>query len=304
MDQRSAFCNFPSLQKLTIGVEEDEEDSYDPSPCVKLFSNAPLLREVSLIGITSPVLLGSLPWHQLTKFTGTRADHFHCMDALRLGLNLVECALAARGICTNVVEKLIHSSLKSLTLFREMHCRSTDIFDFLTLPALETLRILDSPNQFFSDQEFQAFLTRSSPPLRQFTIRLDPFTELDVDAFFSMPDLVEVEIWNPHDIFLSTFFEHFNGDVSFLPKLQHISFSFFHPRRSSMTAARRHLNEVQAGLTARWNARDQGLVQLKSFCFIWDCDVGDLPEDSLIPFRAMALEGLNISIKSPTRSYI
>ncbi|KAJ6466425.1 hypothetical protein C8R45DRAFT_488790 [Mycena sanguinolenta] len=207
---------------------------------------------------------------------------------------------ATGGIDTDFVEILIHPSLKSLTLFKDRWC-STDIFQFLTLPALEILRILDCKHQHFYQTEFLEFLTRSSPPLRRFTIRTDPYTALDVEVFLSMPGLVELEIGNPHKIFLAAFFSYFD-DITVLPQLQHLS--FFHPRHSSKRVECRQLAKVQAALASRWNAKQHGLAQLKSFCLVWDWEVGDLPEDTLVLLRAMASDGLSISLKSPTRSYI
>ncbi|KAF7346063.1 hypothetical protein MSAN_01832400 [Mycena sanguinolenta] len=97
LDQLADSCNFPSLEKLEIGVGK-KEANWGPmrdKPCVQLFINAPLLRGVILVGCNaSPVFLGSLPWHQLTKYIGTRAYLDDCMDAWRLGLNFVECTLS------------------------------------------------------------------------------------------------------------------------------------------------------------------------------------------------------------------
>ncbi|KAF7346084.1 F-box domain-containing protein [Mycena sanguinolenta] len=233
LDRLSGSCNFPLLQKLAIGVEAEvwsDESEGELRPCVQLFANAPLLCELSLIGDTPPVFLGSLPWNQLTKYTGTTNHLDLCIEALRLGTNLVECALAANGIDGDFVGILIHSSLKSLTFFSHEWWCSTDILRFLTLPALESLRILDCPNEWFQYREFLEFLTRSSPPLRQFAIRLDPRTALSVDIVLAMSGLVELEIWNPHDTFFTAFFSYFDA-VAVLPQLQHLS--FFHPHHSS-----------------------------------------------------------------------
>ncbi|KAJ6466397.1 hypothetical protein C8R45DRAFT_1219485 [Mycena sanguinolenta] len=305
LDRLSGFYNFPSLQKLTIGLKKTdfeywEPESMDNAPCIQLFRNAPLLRELCLIADTPPLFFKSLPWHQFTKYTGTTDVLHHCADALRLGSNLVECALTVYVADPTSVENLNHPSLKSLTLFNGW--ASTDIFEFLTLPALETLQILHCQEEWFSDQEFKEFLTRSSPPLRQFTLRLDHGTGLYIDAFLSMPSLVQLEIWNLYETFITDFFDYFI-DGTFLPQLQYLS--FVHPACSSdMDVAHRQLNEVQIGLTARRNSRQQGLVPLKSFCFVWDQEVDDLPEDDLAPLRAMASESLSITIKGATRSYI
>ncbi|KAJ6466452.1 hypothetical protein C8R45DRAFT_1106690 [Mycena sanguinolenta] len=198
--------------------------------------------------------------------------------------------------CVSVQTSL--NSLKSLTLFDGRF--STDIFDFLTLPALETLQIVDCQEDWLNDPGFQEFITRSSPPLRQLTIRLDSGIGIDVDIFLSLPSLVELEIWNTYETFIPDFFGCFI-DGAFLPRLQRLS---FRQRDSFVDVALEELGRVQAGLIARWNARHHGLPPLKSFCLVWDQDVGDLPEDDLAPLRAMASEGLNITIKGATRSYI
>ncbi|KAF7346054.1 F-box domain-containing protein [Mycena sanguinolenta] len=330
LDQLSESSNFPSLQKLTIDIDQDvlEWDSMEDMPCVRLFANAPVLREIYLIDYTPPAFLGSLPWHQLTKYEGSGVYLDHCADAMRLGSNLIECGLLADKVVQNHGLTLIHPGLKSLSLYEDLSapCNSTDILRFLSLPALETLQILNAFYESFSDPEFLAFLTRSSPPLRKFTAEVNRLMDddedavnvigVDVSAFFSMPSLIELEMWHTHEKFISPFFSHCNN-VTFLPQIQHLS--FFHPRYLSCDAqhdspdhvrdlsrraARRVLNIVQAGLSARWNARHHGVASLKSFRLLWDGDIGDLPDDVLVPFRTMASEGLNISIKSSTRSYI
>ncbi|KAF7346089.1 F-box domain-containing protein [Mycena sanguinolenta] len=310
LDQLTDSSNFPSLQKLTIGVEEDglDRESMHEKPCIQLFANAPLLREVEFIGDTSPKFFGALPWPQLTKYTGTYVHIDDFLNALRISSNLIECTLATGRFDRYFMEILLHPSLRSLTLCRDNcfhHPRSPGIFGFLTLPALETLRILRCPDDLFNDQRFPTFLTRSSPPLRQFTVHLDhnilddDDTQLNVDAFLSMPSLIELEIWNPQE--MSIFFAHFTA-VAFLPQLQH--FSAFHPCHSSLDVAHTQLRTVQAGVSARWNSRNHAVAQLKSFSVVWDRDIGDLPEDILVAFRTMASEGLNIRLKSPTQSYI
>ncbi|KAF7346081.1 F-box domain-containing protein [Mycena sanguinolenta] len=295
---------FPSLQQLTIGIKDGFTWSSFSMPDIRLFTHAPLLREVTFSDSTPPFFLSSLPWHQVTKYTGTRANLDDLLAALNLGSNLVECVLSMDRIDPDNTEILTHSNLKSLTIPGNGSSRSwsVDVLQFLTLPSLEALRIFDCPYNLFGHPDFLAFLARSSPPLRQFTARLNADTEVDVeqsdvDAFLSMPNVVEVEIWNANEIFLFVFSSHFDI-VAFLPQLRHLS--FFHPRHSSEDVVSKQLEEVQVGLIARWNST----ARLKSFALVWDRDVGDISEDILVPFRTMASEGLDISIKSPTRSYI
>ncbi|KAJ6466437.1 hypothetical protein C8R45DRAFT_839343, partial [Mycena sanguinolenta] len=238
--------------------------------------------------------------HQLTKFTGKRLSPDHCIDALRLASNLVKCNLAIDANEMEFVEILTHSSLKSLTLVKDGRS-CTDIFQSLTLPALETLKIFDCPYNMFNNPEFQEFLERSSPPLRRFVLQLDHDTGLRVSAFALMPNLVELEIWNPNELAIPMFFFHLN-DVAFLPQLRDLS--FFHPCHSWEGAELSELESAQTGLKARWEARHHGVAALESFCLLWSQDFGDFPEDTLTPFRTMVSEGLDILIASPTRIYI
>ncbi|KAF7346077.1 F-box domain-containing protein [Mycena sanguinolenta] len=314
LDQLPDSSDFPSLQKLAVGVRVDvlRGEPMDERPCVRLFANAPLLRGVTFIGDISPTFFPALPWQQVTKYTGVCVPIDYFLDALRISRNLVECVWVAGMFDLPFVEHLNHSSLKSLSLEKN-YCfldsfSSTYILRFLTLSSLETLRILDCEYNAFSDRRFLAFLTRSSPPLRQFIVKLDTDIDLDadeeelgVDAFLSMSSLVELEIWHPIPKFLTIFFSHLNN-VTFLPQLRHLS--IFHLRHRSEASVRSLLKTVHAHLSARWDARHHGPGQLESFYFEWDRDVGDLPGDDLAPFRAMASDGLNISIKSPKRSYV
>ncbi|KAJ6561467.1 hypothetical protein DFH09DRAFT_1479786 [Mycena vulgaris] len=307
--------SFPLLQKLTICVLDG--DGYhlrgelagsagSDGSAIEVFRNAPLLRQVSLVDAPSSFI--SLPSHQLTKFTGPFYSIADCLEVLRLGPNLTECAFSFA--IYDVEAQFIpftHLNLQSLTLFEAQPNThdSLDSLDFLkalTLPALQTLQILDFETYVFNDNIFIEFLLRSSPPLRKFAVRLDDYTELETAFLLQMPELVDLEVWNPSRLFIIEFFDSFNGlDTSFLPKLQHLS--FLGCRTPPSVYAMLELTEP--GLTARWHARHQSaFAELASFRLVWAIDFGDIVEDALLPFQELAAEGMDIHIQGKTISYI
>ncbi|KAJ7129209.1 hypothetical protein C8R44DRAFT_555678, partial [Mycena epipterygia] len=138
--------SFPSLHKFSICLPDAADyalcDLEEPSI---EFTNVPLLREVSLID-TPPSFI-SLPWHQLTKFTGEVDFIGDCLQVLRLSPNLTECAFTAHLLNVVPPSPVIHSNLQSLTLqaaysdpLHEGIC-SLDILQFVTLPALQALKL-------------------------------------------------------------------------------------------------------------------------------------------------------------------
>ncbi|KAJ7016434.1 hypothetical protein C8F04DRAFT_1161849 [Mycena alexandri] len=272
-----------------------------------VFTGLPLLRELSLRG-ASPSSI-SPPWHQLTKFTGklyTRAD---CLNVLRLAPNLVECTFAAyRQPTVNVDGGVTHSNLQCLTFLRATSYRETassaDLLHAITLPALQSLSILDCGYEEFDDDALVAFLSRSTPPLRKFTIRQLPGTGLNITSLQSMSELVDIDIWGVRKDFVTTIFELFAFDTSFLPKLQHLALSGCNPR-GSQPQVYQLLETVAPGLTARWNARHgREVAELESFRIAWDTDFGDLLEESLEPFEELLYEGLDIRLEGPEQIYV
>ncbi|KAJ7040774.1 hypothetical protein C8F04DRAFT_227310 [Mycena alexandri] len=288
-------CNFLSLEKLTVGLSP-EDPSYDQWPMpgesttdpVIALTNSPLLHEVSLVKTPPSVL--SLPWHQITTFTGTRLLCGDCLEVLQLSSNLTECAVATGRIRADDVVKLTHSHLTSLTLFTEDGYGSADLLESLTLPALQTLHILDADD--FDENELNIFLSRSSPPLRKFVLRENTLTSLASETFQLMPSLTELEVWNPQYSVIPEFFRNLGGDPKFLPRLQHLAFV-------NSVYFSGILGDTQRGLKSRWDMRHDPMpvAQLQSFRLTWK-KVVVLEADALLPFRALIAEGLDISIES------
>ncbi|KAJ7498510.1 hypothetical protein FB451DRAFT_1202140 [Mycena latifolia] len=187
---------FPLLQNLSIRLfDEDEDlDGGEIHRAVWRF----LLGEVSPSSIT-------LPWEQLTKFTGELFTIAQCLEALRLMPNLVECHFAVYESEPREDSDTIlsHPKLESLTLYASVsdmggEAQSAEILEFLTLPALQVLHILGIED--FDEVELDLFLTRSSPPLRTLILRpLDSDGAIGIQdaAFLAMSSLTHLEIWYP-----------------------------------------------------------------------------------------------------------
>ncbi|KAJ7671524.1 hypothetical protein DFH06DRAFT_1366554 [Mycena polygramma] len=290
----SGAIHFSSLQKLTMTLEEEEEDSSSDSE-----------------DVATPSFL-SLPWNQLTKFTGTVYTNEDCLEVLRLAPNLTECAFAAfQGTDDIDADTLIvHSRLTSLTLFDATEksdtgrpvC-STEILQFLTLPALQSLYILHCETEGFSDDVFHNFLSRSSPPLRKFAIRQDPVTNLDAASFLLMPGLLDLEMSYITTELATEFFESFGSDTSFLPQLEHLSILGCGLRRPEPYLYLL-LETVESGLTDRWSSRGEGFAKLKSFSLVCNQDFGELVEDVLDPFKDLAADGLDVHIEGTREVYV
>ncbi|KAJ6560442.1 hypothetical protein B0H19DRAFT_1147734 [Mycena capillaripes] len=175
---------------------------------IKIFNNVPLLREVRLTGEV-PLSFVSLPWQQLTKFTGELYTPWECLKALRLMPNLTECAFSA--LEDNLPQDVVsHPNIQHFTLFDGSYrTSSAQLIETLTLPALVTLEIRDLED--LDEEGLNGFLSRSSPPLRKLVVRpLDLEDREGVDLQFSslwkMPSLTELEIWYPSSGFLKIFF--------------------------------------------------------------------------------------------------
>ncbi|KAJ7167571.1 hypothetical protein C8R46DRAFT_1218508 [Mycena filopes] len=89
--ERASFPSFRSSRSFCVRLFENEA-ALD-SEAIQMFScNVPLLTEVSL-GRASPSLV-TLPWQQLTKFTGDLYTVRQCLEALHCMPNIVECTFS------------------------------------------------------------------------------------------------------------------------------------------------------------------------------------------------------------------
>ncbi|KAJ7462165.1 hypothetical protein FB451DRAFT_480103 [Mycena latifolia] len=261
---------FPLLRRLVFGPATPGEDTiYD---CwFAFFGDAPQLRELEILGCID-IKVVPLPWHKLTKFTGYDLDLGDCLEMLHLTPDLEECTFKILG-SASTMQPVIHLRLKSLTILPGSTGKCmTDILASLTLPTLETLQLSELSG--ISTSMFEAFLSRSSAPLRTFTVAFDMWaTRFDNwnKCFRLMPDLENLSLCC-NDLELQTGFMKAFGtsEEQLLPRL----------RRLNLFRPSSRLNEVSAALAERRNRDPHG--ELLSVNVLWT------PED----ISARGVEGI------------
>ncbi|KAJ7167656.1 hypothetical protein C8R46DRAFT_254455 [Mycena filopes] len=154
---------FPILQRAVIGdayVDTDLED------LVPIFSNAPRLSnlEFSCDTLFSAYTFPSL---QLTKFEGAITT----LEIFAISPNLLEVKCAMTGQLPETTSITVHDRLVSLSVVAPEMGHSTDMFPYLTLPALRSLHILDS--DVLDLRSISSFLVRSAPPLKQLSLDVE-----------------------------------------------------------------------------------------------------------------------------------
>ncbi|KAJ7681796.1 hypothetical protein B0H17DRAFT_1333617 [Mycena rosella] len=261
----------------------------------QMFRNSPLLREVSLARVPPSSI--SLPWHQLSKFTGESFTFSACLEILRLVPTLTECTFVACHKKTPDLQTFTHLNLQSFTVVQNEgeNGGNFDILTFVSLPALQALRLeLCFPPDNF-ENTLDGFLLRSSPPLQKIVIfGAEYYMDLDSPLFLRMPRLVDLEVREPTAEFIENFFASFNDqDTTFLPHLQHLALvGFLNPLDEMLESA-------LAGLSARWRAQSRAeFAKMESVRFVWwDSEDDDFEEDVLLPFQKLVADGMNICIQ-------
>ncbi|KAJ7693891.1 hypothetical protein B0H17DRAFT_1199573 [Mycena rosella] len=287
---------FPLLQFLNISTSGNPGR---PNP-VTIFhdDDVPALREVFM---RSPPSFFALPWKQLTKFTGERISAADCRKALRLMPNLVDCSFAVLEDFEDVIPAISYPSIESFTLFKKNLSYSAAILACLTLPGLQTLKILDTAD--FDGDIFNAFLLRSGSRLQKLVIS---GVQIEIASLRRVPSLVDLEIsaraiWDIRDLF-----RPFGHDVTLLPRLQKLSILGCRGGPGSRRASVSDIVRVAAApMTARMNAPD-GFAPLQLFRLVSDIrsPASDCLDDELLPFKRLKAAGMDIHIGTATESLV
>ncbi|KAJ7498515.1 hypothetical protein FB451DRAFT_1425962 [Mycena latifolia] len=316
IDKFSGFLNtFRRYAGGMRSLELDISDAQDISRMDTRPLNFPLLIDLSIRAsvIMAParthravrllVLSGapppfvSLPWQQLTKFTGEFYRVAECLEALRLMPNLVECRFAVYD--SNSSDHVSHPKLESLTLFTSKayltNARSTRLLEFLTLPGLRALYIQDTRG--FDEAVLDEFLTRSAPPLRTLIIRpheLRRATTIQDSSFQTISGLTHLEIWYPSEDFVYLFFERFGWDTSLLPQLQSLSLmcrgEYGEARESEV------VDIAAAPIAERRSWKGGPLFQSFRMMSVSENIFYSYPDKALLPYRNLKAEGMDLYI--------
>ncbi|KAF7335363.1 F-box domain-containing protein [Mycena sanguinolenta] len=171
---------FPLLKRLVIGPAVPGKDLEVNS--LAFFADAPKLRELVLSGpLFIPVSDVSLPWKQLTAFSG---HNFALNDFLIFSVWLRTWNAAT----------FLSGSMG-------IDWPGNDVLNFVTLPALHTLNV--SQIAGLAQHEMEDFFSRSSAPLRSLTIA--PDCEDDFRSWEGslrlMPDLEDLQLHCRESIF-------------------------------------------------------------------------------------------------------
>ncbi|KAJ7797340.1 hypothetical protein B0H14DRAFT_60069 [Mycena olivaceomarginata] len=276
-----------------------------------MVDNVPLLHEVVMIAAAPSFVV--LPWEQLTKFTGELYEAKHCLEALCVMPNLLECGFSAFKY--DVMEDgpsdagqfgtVSHRNIEHLTLsgstFYTDRPFGGHILTLIILPALQTLEF--SGNYGFDAEELDSFLRHSSPPLRKLAVcPLEGGIEVRLSKpFRNLTRLVELEISRPLGTFVSGFLAVLGCDSSVLPQLQKLAFLGCHipedeeddiePKlEANVDEILRHAAEP---ITKRW-AILPGCAQLQSFCVTSESSA--YFEEDLLPFRELKNSGMDVYI--------
>lgn len=290
--------HFPALHTLSLYINDSRYASSQGTP-VRV--SAPLLRDLSMYGWNLGVdVVLETSWTQLTTLTLELYSITSCLSILSLALNLLECRLSvfsARGRWHSSPTPLPIPGIRvallrlhTLTLFGswdrgpegEEACRA-DILDYLTLPALHTIKIFDLDPE--TDPCFLgAFLARCNPPLRSLVLHKRGGTAIDMGAFVLMPNLARLEIWRPSAAFMAVLSEDVfaPGSIrSALPQLQRLTLigRFGSHERKVWEG---HMQEHKSWAD-RWGEHDLERV--------------------FLPFKALAAEGVEVCIEG-SGSYV
>ncbi|KAF7323930.1 hypothetical protein MKEN_00614500 [Mycena kentingensis (nom. inval.)] len=219
--------DFPALEELTLRFTGPSR-LWDALVFDQIFSpsTTPRLREVTLHDAPPGVL--SFSWAAVTEFTGMGGVLEQSLDAVNLAPNMHRCTICGthpdsdtRGRLSLVklhdllAAPLLHQALKEVTLQSD---EALGFIECVNLPALESLEIAWQSVSLDAEL-FKAFLTRSTPPIKQLTLRGMNDTSPGVDLTEALPALRGLPIEQLHIAPLDSSLKLIDElrDPSFLP---------------------------------------------------------------------------------------
>ncbi|KAK7054003.1 F-box domain-containing protein [Favolaschia claudopus] len=294
-----------SLQKLFVRLSDDYDTTGEGT--IEMFASAPNLHEAVIKNILPSFLI--LPWQQLTTLTVEMLTMTCSLDILKLTPNLINCYLSAVFDMEDPIQetanpRLSWPNLQHLILFKttnlELPSSAHILFDFVTLPALQTLEISETDG--FEAQEFDSFLQRSCSPLEKIVFHLlhNLKTSIILSPSFNTLPLVELELWNPAREFIVGFFPVLGRDDA-LPQLDTLCFMSCCRRAESNDDVDipEILQLAAVPITRRWETIP-GCAKLWTFHVVeeGDDDSSRYPEEDMIPFKRLWARGMDVYIGS------
>ncbi|KAJ7755902.1 hypothetical protein B0H16DRAFT_1540049 [Mycena metata] len=162
--------SFPALREVAL-----QYSGFPPPAKIGILGDAIQLHKVHLLGWSVESFF-LLPWSSLTTFMG----EISTMDIFRFAPGLIDAtvSLTADNPIFEHESGLVitHRTLRSLAFFsgeRGFDDPSIEALEFLTLPALENLHVLQIFDTAHVHDTLSTFLSRSSPPLRTLSLSFD-----------------------------------------------------------------------------------------------------------------------------------
>ncbi|KAJ6599991.1 hypothetical protein DFH09DRAFT_627888 [Mycena vulgaris] len=285
---------FPLLRTLTLGSFNGMlKDTGTP---IAVFSDAPLLRHLSLEAIVPSALL--MPWAQLTKFVAIALSLHDCLGALRSATSLCEFVRFSTPEEESVSDEplLCHSRLNSLFI----HARGGvdyNILDFLALPSLQELQLGTRFGQWTEDLNTIVldFLSRTFPTLRKFTVGMSP--SVPIQWLHITTHLTTLDLICPRNA------------CEVVRALDRTNAPYFLPQLQNLTYSECTSDQVDTGLLDALNSRcaadgtDPARATIQSFRLIWPeyptAPPANIPAPHIAPLRALASRGMRIHIGTP-----
>ena len=185
----------PSLRKLTLS--KTSRRTYGSALTVDSFQTAPLLREVTLIGLYTHELI--LPWPQLISFNGSNINRTGLGQVVANSLDLERLEVAGysygAGPKTATLPRLTNLKVK----LENPHITSNFFFGSLNLPKVEVIEVEEYQGDVLP--HLMPMLSRCSTPsmLRKLSLRnVLPDAPGDLTSLLKLtPQLLELHIELP-----------------------------------------------------------------------------------------------------------
>ncbi|KAJ7707471.1 hypothetical protein B0H17DRAFT_1174521 [Mycena rosella] len=283
---------FPLLEHLAIGRWAASHADFTLAR-INLFGTAPRLRSVEMVLDSQghiDIRLFSIPWAQLTKFTGTLFWPEECFFVLRQCPALVDCTFAE---CTSEDTAVPPPPLPPIIALKSLKVGTTyslfTVFGALTLPRLETLSAELGVGHISLVTQLVA---RSGCTLRhfKFTWTVDGNETQFFDCLQHMPALSSLELSAIPPKPCVAIFDRLCEDLELVPDLRSLTIVSYNITPSFPFAT------LLAMLHAR--SRPARLTPLRRFqlCGAYDWGIIDLSG-----FEELVREGMEIEMRSPRR---
>ncbi|KAJ7506609.1 hypothetical protein B0H11DRAFT_237058 [Mycena galericulata] len=291
--------SFPLLQELTIGPRRFH---FHDQVMIRagVFKEMPMLRRITLMeGVVPPFI--AISWQHLTVFHGGMLSLSACLAVLHLSPLLTHCTFAARQTHAPYDGGVLsHPSLLFLSLKgSRIEVCTAAIFQYITLPSLHTLRITGVIHDLDNGNSFQSFISRSSPPLRSFSLGGYLSTSFRPRSLRCLTTIADLELQSVEDLFAYLLLQLLVTDgKAFLPHLQNITFTECKFSLSTYP-------KLAQFLRSRWT-QHEGVAALQSCKITWPRDnlTPYLDDATLLPLKELAAAGASVHIGPPEQNLL